>query len=166
MFDEKGQAMMTFKILIAAVVAMAVLALLLPMISRLSGVISTKPIDAINQRLDSAISAPGTASSEVVTFSSSATSRGIISDALVAKTGYSADHFHFCSSSPGVPNVEVGDSYIRYTGTTGAIKAKVTVGCIPDASKAGTTLSNMGLDGCDCGNQNTGLCCVVKIEPI
>jgi len=68
--DSRGQAYSTFQLLIAAVVAMAILAILIPIIMQVMGLITANPTDETRSLLGSLIDAPGSLrTTKVVSFS-------------------------------------------------------------------------------------------------
>ncbi len=69
--SKKGQAFSTFQLLIAAVVALALLGVLMPIIMQALGFIQSDPVSAAKQQITSAYDARGTLqTTEEVTFSS------------------------------------------------------------------------------------------------
>ncbi len=59
MLNEKGQAYSTFKLLIAAIVAMAILAILIPIIMQVMGLIKADPLEETKSMMSSKIAQPG-----------------------------------------------------------------------------------------------------------
>jgi len=57
--NEQGQAYSTFKLLIAAIVAMAILAILIPIIMQVMGLIKANPTDEAKSLMSSLIDSPG-----------------------------------------------------------------------------------------------------------
>ena len=57
--NENGQAYSTFKLLIAAIVAMAILAILIPIIMQVLGLIKANPTDEATSLLSSLVDSPG-----------------------------------------------------------------------------------------------------------
>lgn len=57
--NQNGQAYSTFKLLIAAIVAMAILAILIPIIMQVMGLIKANPTDEAKSLMSSLIDAPG-----------------------------------------------------------------------------------------------------------
>jgi len=92
--SRKGQAFSTFQLLIAAVVALAILALLLPMITN-SVNIGTSPSDTMTNSLKSARDEPGNLLiSEEVKFSAGETPF-INTSAIIEGTGLGSDQVRF-----------------------------------------------------------------------
>ena len=118
--SKKGQAFSTFQLLIAAVVALAILALLLPMI--INGPdIGTGPSDAINTLLKSAPDDPGVLlKSTEVKFSSSDVPY-ISASAVVKGTGLSANQVKF-----KVPHRYDPDFVVLSTDEISALKIKTS----------------------------------------
>lgn len=91
---SKGQAFSTFQLLIAAVVALALLGVLMPIIMQALGFIQSDPVSAAKTTLRSAFDSPGTVqATEAVTFSSK--NREISAEGITDGTGIAADQVIF-----------------------------------------------------------------------
>ncbi|MBR9707299.1 MAG: hypothetical protein GOV15_02585 [Candidatus Diapherotrites archaeon] len=164
--ENKGQAMMTFKILIAAIVAMAVLALLLPMVSNLSGIIGEKPGEQIQRMANDSINNLGSRQGKQITFNGTV---NIVPKTIATKLGYTAknvcfnvdevvDEISAFSESLSTDSSEIGE--ISYESSS-SLNVKATVGC----DDAGVAPKDM----CTCykdGTQITGVCCGIQIDPL
>lgn len=152
--NQKGQMFTTFKILIAAVVAMAILALLLPIITRMSGFITTDPTDDIARLMEKGSSNVGSTFSKEITFSDEIT---LTRKTFSEKMAMTEDHVCFGNVNEDAEKLgfSVADNELSFDGS-GARKIKVKVGC--DSGEAPVSI------GCDCGI--SGLCCGVLVETI
>ena len=118
--SKKGQAFSTFQLLIAAVVALAILALLLPMI--INGPdIGTGPSDAINTLLKSAPDDPGVLLKSTEVKFSSKDVPYISASAVVQGTGLSANQVKF-----KVPHRYDSDFVVLSTDEISALKIKTS----------------------------------------
>jgi len=96
--SKKGQAFSTFQLLIAAVVALALLGVLMPIIMQALGFIQSDPVSAAKQKITSAYDARGTLqTTEEVTFSSR--NKEISATGLSEGTSLSSEQIFFFTNS-------------------------------------------------------------------
>ncbi len=113
--SKKGQAFSTFQLLIAAVVALALLGVLMPIIMQALGFIQSDPVDTTKQLLQSAYDSRGTLkTTQKVTFSTN--QNELSSDGLSEGTGIGHDQIFFIKNNLDGFNI-LGDnqSVLRYT---------------------------------------------------
>lgn len=102
--SEKGQAFSTFQLLIAAVVALALLGVLMPIIMQALGFIQSDPVSAAKTTLRSAYDSPGTIqTTEAVTFSER--NKEVSAEGIAEGTGIGYDQIFFFTNGFDVFNI-------------------------------------------------------------
>jgi hypothetical protein len=112
LLNEKGQAYSTFKLLIAAIVAMAILAILIPIIMQVMGLITANPTDEAKQVMSALIDSPGSLkTTKNVTFSPESDLTG---SALAERLAISQDQI--CMSTGQFESVDADESGFQCLG--------------------------------------------------
>ena len=110
--NQNGQAYSTFKLLIAAIVAMAILAILIPIIMQVMGLIKANPTDEAKSLMSSLIDAPG--SLRITKEVSFAPGTDISGSALAERVAISKDQI--CMSTGAFEAVDEGESGFQCLG--------------------------------------------------
>jgi len=103
--NQEGQAYSTFKLLIAAIVAMAILAILIPIIMQVMGLIKANPTDEAKSLMSSLIDAPG--SMRITKEVSFAPGTDISGSALAERVSVSQDQI--CMSTGDFETADSGE---------------------------------------------------------
>ncbi len=173
--DERGQTYSAFKLLIAAVVAVAILGILMTIITGVIGIFTVKPIDATIRVVSDISSKPGTpGKTEIVTFKQG---DALVSTSLAEKTTLSADDFCMALGAGNERNkgfdedeehgfdlITSPDHRILWKGSQSQ-SAKVNVVC-NSGSLLKEDLGAYGLETpspCGCFDQ-TSTCCAIVLE--
>ena len=165
-FQARGQAFETFKILIAAIVPIAILGVLMPIILGI-GTFGGNAIEDTVTLVKNASGNIGSQSEKQVTFNES--SRLITKSLLSEKTGGFSDS-SFCfgidsgvSSSLFSKSGSGANEQLEYKGTT-STKVRVQVGCKRTTTGSASSLTT---PSCTCsGTPAPSFCCGIVIKPL
>ncbi len=170
MMNQKGQAFDVFKLLIAAVVAMAILALLVPIIGTITGLFTKNPTTETRSMITDLYNKPGTYNeTPAVTFSTSAPN--IAKASITKDTGL--DESQICFGLGDFTDEEslwsLGVKQLRYKGTASRL-VKIGVVCERGITELQDYIDNDEDDGtnidsttCDeCRDEDT--CCAVMLR--
>ena len=147
--DSRGQAYSTFQLLIAAVVAMAILAILIPIIMQVMGLITANPTDETRSLLGSLIDAPGSMrTTKVVSFTPGADLSGgnLAEKVSLGKSQIcmSTGEFDRGFECLGCDTTDASQQRLIYTGTTN-MTAKIAVVCNKWVVDNGSVVEDGGL---------------------
>lgn len=185
--NQNGQAYSTFKLLIAAIVAMAILAILIPIIMQVMGLIKANPTDEAKSLMSSLIDAPG--SMRITKEVSFGPGTDLSGSALAERVSVSKDQIcmstgDFETAKSGKPGFEclnceapeASQQRIVFNGTAERV-VKIAIVCNKWTGKTGglaADLDDYGLDGGDgapkitksCGNicSEGGKCCALVLK--
>ncbi len=177
--NTKGQAYSTFKLLIAAIVAMAILAILIPIIMQVMGLITASPLNETKSLLSDLVGSPGALkhTPEVVfepddvLAASALTERLPISkDQLCMSTGQFEEDDERGFDCIGCDDTD--QHRIRYSGNTPQ-SAKIAIVCNVNLAELIGDIEAYGLDEYDEGNdivsacdicEDKGKCCAIVLE--
>ncbi len=177
----KGQAYSTFKLLIAAIVAMAILAILIPIIMQVMGLIKANPLNETKSLLSELIDSPGALKhTKEVVFEPNSVLAGsalaervpIAKDQICMSTGQfleDPERGFECLTCGGNP--DDAQQRIRYHGHSDQT-AKIAIVCNVNMEELRIDLDDYGLtayDGTDidtaCGIcDGKGKCCAIVLE--
>ena len=168
--DNRGQAFDSFKLLIAAIVAIAILGVLMPIIAQIGGFIPSDPTASIARQLTNTINSPGTLKvTEKLTFSRDVSN--ISAKAIANEASISPDQICFslgAYAERGFTIMGEGKTKSIVWNGSGTITVKAYVIC--DTTKEDLAASvesyitdeDVSLDNCDgCG---TDKCCAVILK--
>ncbi|MAG22343.1 MAG: hypothetical protein CL943_03520 [Candidatus Diapherotrites archaeon] len=173
--NNKGQAYSTFKLLIAAIVALAILMILLPIISSVLGILQNDPNDKARELINNLYNQPESLKhTEDVTF----TPGYVLSAAALAeKVTLSSDQIcitsgDFPDDDAGFELQEVGDpTYQRivWHGETNKV-VQIAVTCHINKNRledsiVGTVFDDLREEDLDCGSVcDAGRCCALALR--
>lgn len=174
--QEKGQAYSVFKLLIAAIVAMAILGILVPIIMQVMGIITKDPIAETKTLISDLVNNPGTLRhTDAVTFQPNT---ALSADSLVEKTPLSPEQV--CFSKGAFEDTEffqeIGSPVdkLLYTGGSDrtvkiAVLCQRGLGKLEEDMDAYATAQDAEylraalLESCECA-EATQTCCAVILE--
>jgi uncharacterized protein (UPF0333 family) len=165
--DNKGQAFSAFKLLIAAIVAIALLGVLMPIITQTTGLIKTDPSETIGRAINGIINSPGSISkTDNLTFSPKTS---VAVKAIASKAGL--DKSQICVSlgtyeeNPDSGFTTMDGTQIAWNGSTDkSVKAYVV--CDLNPSDLMDTIEGAGKvapESCECLEEEK--CCAVILTP-
>lgn len=174
--DQEGQAYSAFKLLIAAIVAMAILGILMPIIMQVMGILTKPPADATITLIDKLAAQPGTMlMTEVVTFEPGG--GNLVASTLAERTALSSEQICLSLGDPpkGFPNdpdrgftvlgsQDEGSHRIIWNGGQRQ-QAKVAVVCNNSAESLDGDILAYELDA-ECYCPPSGRCCAVVVQRV
>jgi len=177
--NQEGQAYSTFKLLIAAIVAMAILAILIPIIMNVMGLITADPTNEARSLLSDLVGSPGAIKRTTeVTFTPDSV---LAASALAERLPISADQICM-STGQFAQDEDAGFNCLNCDGSSGSphrliyngssnLTAKIAVVCNVSLAELTTDIGDYGLSDYEedvtdaCGIcEDKGKCCAIVLE--